>query len=157
MKKMMLLVATTMFTGLISVAHGSDASLSKRLLGGWECSYETSEEGIRMKAKSKDYYVRNGKSNSFGELTITYPAQGYSLEYFVATTGEWEISNGFLIETLTDIKTTSVDPIVDELLNLQEMIPTGLSESSKIVTLSEKSLVVISESNGTEISCSRIE
>lgn len=101
------------------------------------------------------HYIGNGTFDARGDLTFTALEEGVVLEYIVVGAGEWEISDNFLIETVTDVEITGVDPLFDELFDLEEMFPTGISDASEIITLSEQSLVTVAESDGTEISCSR--
>ena len=185
MKKVLLLVIAITFMGVGNIAHGQDAYWSSLLLGKWACSFSFTEnegtvEEIHVAIETEEDYVRNGKSNSFGTITATVFDE-ITLEYLVAGTATWEISDGFLIETITDIKTTNVTPEITEqfaelfdineftpqeiaelqkiteLLDLDKLIPEGISASTKIITISEKEFVGVSESDGEKYSCSRIK
>lgn len=155
MQHISLIFAVTIFIGIGPIAHGSDASLSERLLGNWSCSAGTTSDGMEIKMEFDQHYIGNGTFDARGDLTFTALEEGVVLEYIVVGAGEWEISDNFLIETVTDVEITSVDPLFDELFDLEEMFPTGISDASEIITLSEQSLVTVAESDGTEISCSR--
>ena len=157
MKKTLLLIVALVFTISGNVVRGSDATLSASLLGRWDCSSSTFEDGINSTSEFAQYYIRNGRSTSVGELVITSLSDGLVLAYIFSATGDWEISDGFLLETLTDFKSTSLDPSADEIFNLQDLIPDGVSDSSKIAFLSEKEFVAVSESDGTQVFCFRHE
>ena len=155
MKNALLLFAVAIFIGVGHPAYASDAILSESLLGKWSCSAGTVSDGMEIKMEFEQDYIGNGTFDARGDLTFTALEEGVILEYIVVGAGEWEISDNFLIETITDVEITSVNPLFDELFDLEEMFPTGISDASKIITLSEDSLVTVAESDGTEISCSR--
>ncbi len=131
-------------------------SLKKGLLGSWDCSLSIEDNDLKMTIESEDTYVRNGRSNSFGSLKAKFAANLPEIEYSVAGTATWEILDGFLVSTLTDIKIVNLShPEFDEIFNLQEMFPTNVSDSSEIIELTKTKLTLKSESDGHIYMCGR--
>lgn len=132
------------------------SSLKKGLLGSWDCSFSIKENGSSMTIESEDTYVRNGRSNSFGILKAKFAEDLPEIEYSMAGTATWEILDGFLVSTLTDIKIVNLShPEFDEIFNLQEMFPTDISDSSEVIELTKSKLTLKSESDASIYECGR--
>ena len=121
----MLIVTSSALLGHEQAVNSADAALSKRLLGEWECSREKEEEGVTGRFDSGIFFVRNGRYNTGGLLSIDVPMEDfladivsdkearsitnvlsdtYSLGYLMSETGEWEIADGMYIQTAINTK-----------------------------------------------------
>lgn len=221
MKRSVLFFITAFSVSLSGAVHANQY-FSNLLRGAWECSGELVDAGVTVKMEGESTYVRNGGSNFFGEISMSISTEDFlrdsaemtleemvalttfipetmSFDYFVSTSGTWEIVDGkFLIETTMDAKFTRMSfpeqdivrnmedlrkelqlngmlqtateieefenakkdlekgvELFGEVLNLQQSIPSGMSESSEIITLDKENLVVASESTGEKIHCTR--
>ena len=102
-----------------------DISLTKRLLGKWECTLEIKKEGITTRIDIENTFLRNDRYNAFGALSLDTPLESVlsrvvtgqeasiitnilsdtlSVDYWVSETGEWDVDDGLLIQTATDTK-----------------------------------------------------
>jgi len=127
-----------------------------RLYGGWNCKHSVESEGTKVHVEYVTSYIRNGKSNSFGILKIETPELP-EMEYSIASSAQWEVKGGYLIETADEIKLANVShPEFDKILNLESMFPQKVSESYEILTLSSSILKIKSETDGSIISCIKV-
>jgi len=126
------------------------------LYGDWNCKLSAEEEGVKTTLDYNVTYVRNGKSNSFGVLKFQAPDIP-ELEYSISDSANWELKNGYLVETTTEIKLVNVShPEFDKFLNLESMFPQNISESAKILVLNDSLLTVKSESSGEISTCNKV-
>ena len=136
----------------ILIKHNSDTALSKRLLGKWDCVVEVKEEGITSRINIENTFVRNGRYNAFGVLSLDTPLESvlasvvsgqeariitnilsdtFSLDYWVSETGEWEVHKGMLILTATD---TKINRNTYSEMNIYAALQAGFSKSkTKII------------------------
>lgn len=159
MTRIYLTAVLTAILGLSTATHANDAQFSALLLGKWDCEINIEDEWGEFTILSEDYYIRNGRSHGIGELSMELKipelSESITLDYIISYTGIWEISNGFLIETADDIKFTGLNLGFDDLFDINQVIPSGISGSTKIIKLTETKFVGVSESDGKEFSCSR--
>jgi hypothetical protein len=101
-------------------------------------------------------YIRNGKSNGFGLLKLKLPELP-EMEYSFADSSNWELNNGYLVESTIEIKLVNVShPDVEDVWDLENMLPQNISESSEVLVLNNSLLKVKSESDGTIYSCNKV-
>lgn len=138
-----------------STNHTQYSLPESKLYGTWNCQLDLQEEDMKLSLDYDVTYVRNGKSNAFGSMKFK-AADFPQMEYSIADSSTWEINNGYLIETTTEIKVVNIShPEFDEFLNLESMFPQNLSESSEILVLNDSILKTKSESDGSIISCNK--
>lgn len=159
MNKIALLTFTTLLlssTASCATQSIEQSTLKKGLLGNWNCSLNIEENGLMMSMKVEDSYIRNGRSNSFGDLEVQFSPEHPVISYSIAGTSTWDLIDGFLVSTSTDIKIVNLThPEFDEVFNLQEMFPTNVSDSSEIIHLSKNKLTLKSEGDNIIYQCQR--
>lgn len=149
------------FSILFSAEVASDQgvktqAIKKALYGSWNCGIDVEEGATRMSIASEDTFIRNGRSNSFGTMKLKISAELPEIEYSIAASSTWEIIDGFLVSTLTDVKVINIShPEFDKVINLQDMFPKNISESAEIVELSQSKLILKSETDGSVYRCDR--
>mgnify|MGYP000035269514 CR=1 FL=1 len=132
------------------------STLKTNLLGSWNCLTSYEEDDFSMIIETEDTYVRNGRSNSFGTLKAKFTEELPEIEYSIAATGTWEIIDGYLVDTLTDIKVVNLThPEFDSIFNLQDLFPTNISFSSEVIELTKSKLTLKSESDDSIYECER--
>ena len=142
-------------TGCVASEGVKDFPTQEKLYGTWNCKVSIKESDANISMDFNVNYVRNGKSNSFGIMTISSPEiQG--LEYSVASSGTWEYQDRYLIESLSEVKIINIShPGLDEIFNLEDMFPQNISESSEVVLLTESSLHIKPEGQEEVYACER--
>ena len=132
------------------------STLKTNLLGSWSCSTSLEEDDFSMITETEDTYVRNGRSKSFGTLKAKFTEELPEIEYSIAATGTWEIIDGYLVDTLTDIKVVNLThPEFDSIFNLQDLFPTNISFSSEVIELTKSKLTLKSETDDSIYECER--
>lgn len=127
-----------------------------QLYGSWNCKVYLVEEDIRVDMDYDVTYFRNGMSNGFGTLKIKVPDLP-EMEYSVTDSSGWEFQNEYLVETTKEIKLVNIShPGFDDLLNLEQMFPQNISESSEVLILNDSILKVKSETDGSVYSCNKL-
>ncbi len=134
-------------------------SISKSYLyGDWHCQYEGVDTKTKMKAKI-DYkinFMRTGKTSGGGSLLLSVP-NFPQLEYRLTDNSAWQINGSKLTLSSTDISAVNVShPELDKFFNLKKIIPSNISESSTVITLTKAHLKVQSDSDGRIYSCNKI-
>lgn len=117
------------------------------------------ESGTKMEAAWKATYIRNGRTNDIGTIKFILPMQPkpVALTYSMTTSGTWEIVDGFLAHTTNELKLVNIShPGLDDIINLTDMFPQTVSDSSKILVLNDQRLELLSESTGIISQCDRI-
>jgi len=128
----------------------------QNILGVWDCAYTVEEDGLYLKAESKDTFLRNGASHFFGFMKAKFAPDLPEVEYSVAGTSTWNIEGKYLIQTMTDLKVVNLThPELDEVFKLQEFLPANISESAEILRLTATELVVDSESGAGIYKCTK--
>lgn len=128
----------------------------QNILGVWDCATTFEEHDLHLKIESKDTFLRNGASHSFGIMTAKFSSDMPEISYSVAGTFTWKIEGKYLIEMATDLKIVNLThPEFDEVMKLQDIFPTNISESSEILRLTESELIVDSESGGGIYKCTK--
>ena len=129
---------------------------NSQILGTWDCSINMEQDQSKFSIESQDTYVRNGRMNSFGIMSISFSNEMPAIEYSLAGTAEWEVEDGYLITTVTDLKITNLtDPALDKIFNLQDFFPKNMSDSSEIIELSSNRMILRSETDNQLYECSR--
>ncbi|WP_404437272.1 hypothetical protein [Stutzerimonas chloritidismutans] len=129
---------------------------SQNILGVWDCAAVIEENGASLKVESKDTYLRNGASHSFGIMKAKFSDELPEIQYSVAGTSAWKIEGEYLIQTMTDLKIVNLThPEFDDVIKLQDIFPENISESSVILRLTSTELVVDSESGAGVYRCSK--
>lgn len=150
------LLTSAFLVSACSTNHTQYSLPENQLYGTWNCQMDFQEEDVKLSFDYDITYVRNGKSNGFGSFKFKAPDIP-EMEYSIADSSNWELNNGYLIETTTEIKLVNIShPEFDDLLNLESMFPQNLSESSEILVLNDSLLKTKSESDGTIISCNKV-
>lgn len=132
------------------------SSVDEQIYGSWNCQYNHEENGFKISIESEETYVRNGRSNTFGIMKAKFAPELPEIEYSLAGSATWDINGDYLVTTLDDMKIVNLShPELDKIMNLQDMFPKNLSESSKILELSTSKLSLKSESDGTVYHCTK--
>lgn len=154
--KWMILVGSGLLVSVGSgIGYSQSAEPEARLYGSWECEVASDEEGVRMSMDYDMTYARDGTATGSGTLWLK-TGQLPEMEYAIETRSEWEVSDGDLIETATDIEAVNKShPHLDRLFNLRSVIPEDASDSSEILLLDESRLRTRSGSYGTIRNCVR--
>jgi hypothetical protein len=85
-----------------------------------------------------------------------FKAEFRILPYSVAASMEWELENGYLIETSREIKLVTISqPEFDEKFNLESLFPQNISESSEVLVVNKSLLKLKSETDGMVHSCDK--
>lgn len=135
-----------------------DSNFEAMIHGAWNCKIDESMDGGSLTISTEDSYIDNGRFNSFGTMTmnIDIESENISLKYSIAGTGTWDVKNGKLYQTLEDVKLVNLTaPEFDDVLNLSNMFPKNVSESSTITSIDKKSITVKSDIDGSEHTCSK--
>lgn len=154
--KWVVLAGGGVLTGLGSgIGYSQSAEPEDRLYGSWECEVASDEEGVKMSMEYDITYARDGTATGSGTLWLK-TGQLPEMEYAVETRSEWEISDGDLIETATDIEAVNKShPHLDRFFNLRSVIPEDASDTSEILLLDESRLRTRSGTYGTIRDCVR--
>lgn len=156
LKALLPIASIFMITGCSISSNVDNSSPQSKLYGLWHCSSSLEEDEVKFIMDYEVYYVRNGKSNSYGTLilkALDFP----EIEYSVMTSANWEYKNGYLIETSTEIKLVNIShPGFDEVFNLESVLPQNINESSEVLVLNNTLLTLKSEIDGTVVSCEKV-
>lgn len=148
----------TLLAGLLasvcSVSVQAASVDEAKLYGNWACSHEESDEGTHFSAIFDVSYNSNGTSRSLGNLKVTVGSMVVLANQYDFQ-GNWEIQDGYLLETTTDVQGTSLTNNSKlGAAELAEMFPTGDTDRSLIVELSDQKLITQDE-DGVNFECSR--
>lgn len=157
-KYLPLIAALITSTACASSSSASNNFSRSQFFGGWNCSFSNKEDGVLVSIDLNVNYIRNGSSNSFGTMTFKPQEQSeMEVEYSISSSGNWEYQDGYLIETVKEMKIVNLShPELDEILNLENILPQNISESSEVLLLNGTTLKLKSESNGEIISCNKL-
>ena len=134
----------------------SDFTYENKIHGAWNCSFEQKMEGGKILLSTEDSYIDNGKFNSFGTMILNLERERVELEYNIAGTGSWYVKSGKLYHTLEDIKFVNLtNPELDDILNLTDLFPKNVTESSSIKSINSNSITTVSDIDGSELTCSK--
>jgi hypothetical protein len=142
-----------------SVSITPTPNRSEQILGKWYGEQTSEDEDGTDVIKGTTEYFPTKSYNFDGEVSSSATVEGkkVSINYIVFFTGEWEIHNSDLIEKIVDVKTSlksiSIDGVTvdaekipeDEIKDLpkpEDFIPKGVSDSSKILSLTSSELKV---------------
>ncbi|WYL95253.1 MAG: hypothetical protein HEQ35_16700 [Gloeotrichia echinulata IR180] len=134
-------------------------NFDEQILGRWygEYTYTDQKQNVTISLKGTSEYFPNKRSNTDGEFSVsgTYEQKNITITYNLQTTGTWLINKQDLTETTDDIKsslksitydgiTLDREKITDEEINKfpkpEDLIPRGISSSSKILSLTSSQL-----------------
>lgn len=154
--KLLTLSSVLLFVGCASHA-AQGVTTEEKLYGKWECEFTDISDAGTFKLVTEDTYIRNGRANSFGELTFSVPqVPGEEFVYSISATGDWEVQGKYLVMTADDVKIVNLShPGLDDEFSLEKIFPENISESSEIIEISETKLVVRSESDNSISKCTR--
>ncbi|WP_295720348.1 hypothetical protein [uncultured Halovibrio sp.] len=142
--------------GCVSSENIEHKPVESRLYGTWECQASDKKDGTNVEMDAEVSYVRNGKANVIGEMTIN-ASELPELTYAFSATSEWQYKDGYLIETIEDYNIVNVShPGLDKVADLQSFVPKNISDSSKILVLNESNLKLKSESAGMVTNCTKL-
>ena len=129
---------------------------AKNIFGTWICGISLEEEGVELRLDYEASYIRNGRSNGFGELSIKFSPEIPKIVYLLSISGTWEIMGKYLVETAIDVKLVKLSGNLPERMpKIENMFPKNISASSEIIAISENSITLKSESDGQVVSCKR--
>ncbi len=148
----------TLLAGLLvsvcSVSAQAAAIDEAKLYGSWACSHKESDEGTHISAIFDVSYNANGTSRSLGNLKVTVGSTVVMANQYDFQ-GKWEVKDGYLLETTTDVKGTNLTNNSKlGAAELAEMFPAGETDRSLIVELSDQKLITQDE-DGVNFECSR--
>ena len=127
------------------------------LYGSWNCKHQVEDSNTKIRVKI-DYNVNfNSEGGANGKGTAIFIVQNLpELKYNLSDVSTWAIIGNTLILTSTQIKSVNVShPELGKLLNLNKLIPNKVSESSYIMKLTKKRLIVKSQLNEQVIACTK--
>ena len=130
------------------------------ILGAWNCNYNIvrEENGVTSTVimDTKESYLRNGRSNAFGVMKVKISPEFPEIQYSMAGTATWKLTGKYLILEATDIKLVNLThPQLESILKMQDMFPSGMSDSSEIMQLTENEMTLRSESTNEIYKCSK--
>jgi len=145
------------FSDISSAQTQADRPIEwQRLLGTWSCSIQMDFPGGSVSIVGDYTYVRNGRANSSSLLKLSFTDEGFEAEYWVVATSTWEMLDGYLVETLTDVRTTPLAPSeFDDYFDINMLFPIGLSDSSQIVNITAENMLLTSEEGDVSYECTR--
>lgn len=150
-----ILLSIIFMSGCGSTNHAKNSIPEKTLYGNWNCKMNLETEKIKISLDYDINYIRDGKSNGLGIMKFKTPSLP-EIEYSLATSGNWELKDGYLIESSSETKLVNLShPEFDEVLNLERLFPQNVSLSAEVLILNDSLLKVKSEIDGTVISCNR--
>jgi hypothetical protein len=154
--KILSLSSIFLFVGCASHA-AQNLTTEEKLYGKWNCEFSEARGGQSFSIVTEDTYIRNGRSNSFGDLKFTVPKMpGEEFVYSVTATADWYVQGKYLVMTMDDVKIVNLShPGLDDVFSLAELFPENVSESAEIVDLSATKLVLRSESDNSITECIR--
>ncbi len=132
----------------VDMAQHGFKTKEERIWGLWNCTIEIPSEyegDIATKLVSENSYIRNGRFNSFGEMTLTLPHEDERIDviYSLIATGVWEVLDNALISTIENMTFINEShPELEEALKITEMFPENITGSEEIMTLSETHFIV---------------
>ena len=143
-----------LFASVCSVSVQAATIDETKLYGNWACSHEERDEGTHFSAIFDVSYNSNGTSRSLGNLKVTVGSMVVLANQYDFQ-GNWEIQDGYLLETTTDAQGTNLTNNSKlGAAELAEMFPTGDTDRSLIVELSDQKLITQDE-DGVNFECSR--
>lgn len=126
----------------------------QRLLGTWNCAYAVQEQDVSVTSETREIYASDGRIDSSGTMRVRMSPEMPEISYSLAATGHWEMADDALVVTASEVRIVNLShPEFDRLLDLQEMMPEGISESMAIVELSAADLILRSETDGRLYNC----
>ncbi len=130
------------------------------ILGAWNCNYKTSREenGVTSTVimETKESYLRNGRVNAFGVMKVKISPEFPEIQYSLAGTATWKLNGKYLIQEATDIKLVNLThPQLDSIIKMQDMFPSGMSDSSEIIKLTQNEMTLRSESTNEVYKCNK--
>lgn len=142
---LLILVSCASFVDMAQ--HGFQTK-EARIWGLWVCTIEVLAEyegDTTALLVSENSYIRNGRFNGFGDLTVTVPYEGEQVEvmYSLLATGVWEVQDNHLISTIENMKITNHShPELEALLKISEMFPENITGSDEIIVLTDDQLII---------------
>ena len=154
------LMTATLVTTAIALGACSKATPEKLIVGNWNQStpivMDQAGTSVTMSDASVTYSA-DGTSKGGVEMTLGgVPADFAS--YTIATTGTWDIEDGFLVETVSEVDVTpgSQSPQAAAIATQMKSAMSAQPESrSEIKTLTKESLVVYQEDADLTMSYNR--
>jgi hypothetical protein len=157
MNPIKLLSIITLFFSVPVCAQTESVINANNLYGAWNCKLTKVDRGSKIAFDIDVNYIQNGSANSFGTLKFDLPEIA-ELEYSIATSSTWEIKEGYLIETATEVKVVNIShPELDNIINLGSMFPQNTTESSKILELTSTTLSLKSENDEATFNCTKLK
>lgn len=146
----------TSIAGCTSVSDEKLNNLESDLLGKWNCESVDSLGGLQTRLKYDVSYFRNGKANSSGQLQLRV-GNNQPYDYYIASTMSWFVKDGHLVEEAEDVIIKAKQDVPkDSILDLESLVPEGITESSKIIEVNDKFLKLLSLSTNTEMTCQKV-
>ncbi len=140
----------------VNATENTDSDSKSNLFGTWICEYKFGDSGSQLKFASEDTYVRNGTTYSIGSFGLKITEDVPEITYSLSASGTWEIVDGYLITTSSEIKLVNLtNPEIDDILPLKEMFPQNVSESAKILEINESQMALKSETDGQIYLCTK--
>ncbi|WED23529.1 hypothetical protein L3Q72_20015 [Vibrio sp. JC009] len=160
------LVPAIALTGCATEEHPQAAedqplTYTQAMIGTWKCEVGlTLSKKIHMHIKTEDSYIRNGRMNSYGLLTLTNPLSSSlpAIEYSVSSAGSWEFMDKFLVVNTDEMKIVNIShPGVIGVPDLQELFATNTSESAEVIDFLYDKITLKSETTNVQYDCYRKE
>lgn len=143
MKAQLALTVVTLLSAVSACASETLANtdFNKQIIGSWNCQFVGFQNGSKITIRSQDTYAQNGRSNSSGILKVRLSPEAPEMQYSLAGSANWKVSEDALVTTFTDLKIVNVShPGFDKIMNLQSLFPKNTSYTSRILELSASKL-----------------
>lgn len=148
--------ALVLLSGCATTDSTPSNNYAEKIVGGWDCEFYSEEDGVDLEMDFTVDYVRDGTSAGFGTMTLIADSFG-EVQYSISSSSSWKVEGEYLIERTSEIKIVNTShPGLDDIFNLEEMIPQNISESSKILVLTDSMLKMESEYDGGIYTCRRL-
>ncbi|MGI9280354.1 MAG: hypothetical protein ACR2PX_12125 [Endozoicomonas sp.] len=142
---------------LAANADSPIAITNDNLVGSWLCEASVAMEQGKMHYVSTENYLKDGSSKSEGSMKLSFGHPNIpDLEYSITGAGTWQLDGKELTETLTalDVKNLT-DPKFDQFINLKDMIPMNVPETSLITRLTQSTIAIKAGDSEEILECKR--
>ncbi|WP_062270694.1 hypothetical protein [Endozoicomonas arenosclerae] len=144
-------------TTLTASAESTVAINQKNLVGTWFCEASVAMEQGKMEYTSTENYLKDGSSTSSGSMKLSFGEMNIpDIEYAISGTGTWRLEAEKLTETITEIDIKNLtNPQFDQFINLKDMIPVNVPETSTITKLTKSTIAIQSGESKEVLECKR--
>ncbi|KEQ18790.1 hypothetical protein [Endozoicomonas numazuensis] len=142
---------------LAANAESPVAITQENLVGIWACEASVAMEQGKMHYISTEKYLKDGRSKSEGSMKLSFGNLNIpDLEYTITGAGTWKLDGSKLTETVTELDIKNLtDPQFDQFINLKDMIPMNVPETSLITKLTQSTIAIKAGDSEEVLECKR--